>query len=129
MITVDELWTTQRLCAPGLLKIDVQGGELEVIKGALESMRYFEAVILEATFFDYFIGGSQFTETIGLMNAQGFVLYDIVDYLYRPIDNALSQVDLVFVRKEGMFRIHHVYATSEQREKQNSLFQRMHMDS
>jgi hypothetical protein len=36
--------------------------------------------------------------------------------LYRPLDDALAQVDAVFVQDHGPLRRHHRYATEPQRE-------------
>lgn len=52
------------------------------------------------------------------MKQHGFVAYDFCGFLYRPFDNALSQVDMVFVREQGLFRRSHVFATPEQRKVQ-----------
>ena len=45
--------------------------------------------------------------------------YDIYELQYRPLDHALSRVDVVLVKEDGQFRKFHHYATPEQRVKQN----------
>ena len=60
------------------------------------------------------------------MKERGFVLYDVLGYSYRLLDGAMSQVDLVFVQENGMFRKYHFYASKEQREAQNRLFAANH---
>ena len=122
LISIDEIVNCRQLSTPWLIKIDVQGAELDVLRGATESLKEAEVVILEVTFFDYFVGAGQFHEVVLFMSERGFVVYDIVDPLYRPIDNALSQVDIFFVKNEGMFRKRHIYATVEQRAKQDRVF-------
>jgi hypothetical protein len=42
--------------------------------------------------------------------------------MYRPLDGALSQFDLAFVKESGVFRQQHVYATPEQRRAQDARF-------
>ncbi len=49
------------------------------------------------------------------MRELGFATYNIVGRLYRPLDDALAQVDVVFVQEAGRFRKDHFYATPEQR--------------
>jgi hypothetical protein len=61
------------------------------------------------------------------MKSRGFVIYDISGLQYRPLDNALSQLDVAFVREDGLFRRLHYYATSEQREAQNRRI-RIHLE-
>jgi hypothetical protein len=53
------------------------------------------------------------------MKSHGFVAYDVFGFQYRPLDNALSQADIAFVREGGSFRQHHYYATRNQREQQD----------
>jgi hypothetical protein len=53
------------------------------------------------------------------MRSRGFVVYDLLESLYRPLDGALSQVNAVFVRRESVLRRHHYFATREQREEQD----------
>ena len=38
------------------------------------------------------------------MHEQGFVVYDILEGIFRPYDNALGQVDLVFAKANGPLR-------------------------
>jgi FkbM family methyltransferase len=114
-VTIDQLVSERSLQGPFLLKADVQGAELKALRGATETLRQAEAVILEVLLFGTLLGGPQMADVIAYMKSTGFVPYDIFGALYRPLDNALSQVDMVFVREQGMFRREHGYATREQR--------------
>jgi FkbM family methyltransferase len=117
-MTVDHLVKLNQLQAPFLLKIDTQGAELNVLSGYEENLRHTEFVLLEVSLFKFFERGDQLHDVIAFMKARGFVAYDICDLQYRPLDDALSQVDLVFVKEEGQFRRHHFYATFKQRQEQ-----------
>ena len=99
--------------------IDVQGAELDVLAGATETLRATECVVLEVSFFEFFHNGPLFHDVIAFMRERGFVAYDIFGFQYRPLDGALSQVDVAFVRETGEYRKHHFYATREQREQQD----------
>jgi hypothetical protein len=57
------------------------------------------------------------------MKGIGFVVYDIMGLQYRPLDCALSQADLAFVKESGPFRRTHFYATPSQRTEQNRRIQ------
>ncbi len=50
------------------------------------------------------------------MIEQGFVVYDISGGHNRLLDYALGQIDLVFVRENGGFRISFDFTSKEQRE-------------
>jgi hypothetical protein len=103
---------------PLLFKADVQGAELEVLAGAEQTLARCDAVILETTLFNTFENGPLLQEVIAYMAARDFCVYDITGYLYRPLDGALMQVDVIFVKRDSVFRRSHAYATAEQRKAQ-----------
>jgi FkbM family methyltransferase len=123
-VTLDELRSERGLKGPFLIKIDVQGAELDVLAGAADTLRETEYVVLEVSFFEFFRGGPLFHDVIAFMQAQGFVAYDVFGFQYRPLDGALSQADVSFVRDDGPFRKHHHYATREQRDEQDRSLKR-----
>jgi len=115
VVTIDQLCASRNLAGPCLMKVDVQGAELQVLAGATRTLQQTEAVILEVTLFDTLIGGPQLSDTVARMRQYGFAVYDIFGCNYRPLDNALCQVDMVFVQERGPFRQSHAFATPEQR--------------
>jgi len=98
-----------------LLKIDVQGAELDVLEGAASLLEKTEVIIMEVSLHPFFINGPEFTQVIKYMDARGFVAYDVFNNLYRPIDGALAQLDIVFVKQNGFMRQVSGFATSQQR--------------
>lgn len=116
VVPIDDLCSERSLGGPFLIKVDVQGAELQVIAGAIRTLEQTEVIILEVTLFGTMIGGPQLYDVVSKMEELGFVVYDIFGCNYRPYDNALAQVDMVFVRENGSFRKTHVFATPEQRE-------------
>jgi FkbM family methyltransferase len=117
-VTIDGLTEETGAAGPYLLKVDVQGAELEVLRGAEAMLRQTEYVILEVSFFRFFEGGPEFFDVITYMKSNGFVVYDIMALQYRPLDRALSQADVTFVKESGPFRNAHFYATPSQRAEQ-----------
>lgn len=104
---------------PYLLKVDVQGAELDVLEGAAGILDNTEYIILETTMFGTFKNGPQLSDVVEFMKKKGFVVYDIFGNTYRMLDDALNQVDLAFVKENGMFRRDHAFATADQRIKKN----------
>lgn len=121
-VALDFLVDDRGAIPPFLLKIDVQGAELDVLSGGERLLQSAEYVLLEVSFFEFFTGGPQFHDVVRFMHSRGFAAYDISDLQYRPLDNALSQVNIAFVKQKGFFREHHQYATPAQREEQNRAF-------
>lgn len=61
-----------------VLKIDVQGGELNVLSGASEQLRTsILAVVAEVAFVELYSGQACFNEVDGFMNGMGFSLFDL----------------------------------------------------
>jgi hypothetical protein len=121
-VTLDALVQKEHLHGSYLVKIDVQGAELDVLKGAEELCMHTECFILEVSLFRSFVHGADLYDVVVYMKERGFVVYDIASLLYRPFDNALCQMDIVFVRETGPLRSFLGYATPEQREQQNKKF-------
>lgn len=124
-VTIDELVTSRKLAGPFFVKIDAQGYELEVLRGGVDIvLPQTEALILEVSMFQFFAEGPQLADVVAALREYGFAAYDIVDLQYRPLDTALSQVDMVFCRTDGSLRSDHRYANAEQRAAQNERFRR-----
>jgi len=117
MICLDETLEEKRLGGPYLIKVDVQGAELEVLEGAQKILPEAEVVVLEVSMFEFMVGAPQFYEVVLYMKQHGFVAYDIIPGWNRPSDKALGQVDILFVKEDGQFRQDHSFSSWEQREK------------
>jgi FkbM family methyltransferase len=120
--TLDDLCADER--PPFLLKLDLQGAELEALQGGERTLARTEMVILEVSFFRAIRTAPLFHEVTAFMKKKGFVVYDIAGISYRPLDGALCQADIAFVRETGIFRTSDAYATPKQREQQNEKFTR-----
>ncbi len=113
-IRVDDLVQNNNCIPPFLFKIDVQGAELDVLEGAKLTIAETEAVILEVSFFEFMQGAPVFYDVVHYMKMKGFAVWDILPGWNRPLDDALGQVDIVFVKENGIFRKDHSYSTVEQ---------------
>ncbi len=116
-IRIDDVCEDKGLKGPYLIKVDVQGAELDVLKGATNIINNVEVVILEVSLFKLYQGGPQFYDVIEYMYKKGFVVYDIFGGQYRQFDNALIQLDVAFVKEKGPFRVHHFVDIKADREK------------
>lgn len=121
-VTLDRLVARQQARPPYLIKVDVQGAELDVLKGADVTLTQADYVLLEVSLFHFFKDGPSFGDVVAYMKDKGFVPYDLYEMQYRPLDHALAQVDIAFVKADGEFRKTHAYARPEQRAEQNRRF-------
>lgn len=103
-VPLDDLVSELGFTGPFVLKADVQGAEIEVLSGASRVLEDTDAVALEVSFFEFFAGAPQVAEVVGFMKERGFVPYDVVGGHERPLDGALAQLDVVFVRQDGVCR-------------------------
>ena len=71
-ITLDSAVLAKKLPLPDLIKIDVQGAELDILKGAEETLKTVQHVILGLQMIEYNRGGPLHNEVIAYMSTQGF---------------------------------------------------------
>jgi FkbM family methyltransferase len=86
-----------------LLKLDVQGSEIEILRGAAEVLPQITAVIAEVSLVNYNLGAPQFAEITQFMREQGFVVYDIAGM--RRFGKMMGQLDIIFLRDDSPLRM------------------------
>jgi FkbM family methyltransferase len=98
--TVDAILQRKGLPNPDFIKLDVQGFELEVLRGATAALHYAEFCLLEVSFLQ--LDDSPLVlEVLNYMDSKGFQAYDICQFMRRPFDKALFQIDLLFIKKNS----------------------------
>jgi FkbM family methyltransferase len=94
---LDTLVAREKLPAPDLIKIDVQGAELEVLAGAAETLGAAGALLVEVSLVDYNRGGPLAAQVIGAIDRLGFRCADLCE-VHRSAHDFVLQLDLLFVR-------------------------------
>ena len=109
IVRLDELLSSFE--TPALVKIDVQGAELNVLRGMAATsggggmLPKIDIIIVETSLIATLKGEApEFAAVCRFLNDEGFVLFDIVGAIRRPLDNALAQVDAVFVPENSRLR-------------------------
>lgn len=93
-----------------LLKLDVQGLELEILKGGKNTLMKSAAVLLEVALLDIYANSPLANDVMFFMKENSFVLYDICSAdIRRPADNALWQTDFLFVKEDSTLRLNKLY--------------------
>lgn len=87
-----------------LLKLDVQGYELEVLRGAEGALQGVDAVLAEVNLLDIHADVPLFADVTAWLRDRGFVAFDICGLTRRPLDRALWQADVVFVPLDSPLR-------------------------
>jgi len=96
--TVDDLVRQHNMPGPYLLKLDTHGFEAAILEGARETMAQAGMLIIEAYNFTLCPGALRFYELCQFLEPRGFRCVDMFDLMIRPGDNALWQMDMVFLR-------------------------------
>lgn len=84
------------------LKIDVQGAELEVLRGGAETLARAQLVQLEVAISSYNEGAPTMLEVLSFMDERGFIPVDISSET--RINDCLVQIDILFAKKDSGLR-------------------------
>ena len=93
--TLDSVISEFNLPTPNLLKIDTQGSELDILKGATSIINNVELVYLECPIIQYNEGAPSIGEYINYMKEKRFVPYDVLE-IHRS-EEVLLQIDILFI--------------------------------
>lgn len=86
--------------AVDMLKLDLQGYELEALAGAQKTLPLCQAVVLEVSFVQFQLGMPLAIDVFGFMRSAGFTIYDILALTHRPLDGRMAQADVMFLRND-----------------------------
>jgi len=96
--TLDALAAAEGFGTPDFIKLDVQGYELEVLRGAAHCLQTAEFVLLETSIRQYNLGSPLLHDVLVWMAANGFHVDEIFD-ISRDREGVLVQIDLLFRRE------------------------------
>lgn len=94
---LDTLLRDEPLPSPVLLKLDLQGFELEALKGAVETLQRTDYVLLEASFEQVYQGEPLFDELYAFLRQAGFRFLQPLDVL-EGATGEIVQMDVLFGR-------------------------------
>ena len=99
--TLDALLAGTPFARPRLLKIDVQGHDLDVLIGGQRTLESVEALIVELSLIRLHATAPDLRTAIDWLDDHGFKLFDLAGLIRRPVDDALWQCDAVFVAHDS----------------------------
>jgi hypothetical protein len=94
--TLDRLAMLHDLPDPDLIKVDVQGAELDVLRGGTDVLGKAKVVLLECPVVDYNQGAPTMHEYLRFMDERGFTVLDFLDRIWQG--GRMIHVDVLFVR-------------------------------
>jgi len=83
-----------------LIKMDVQGSEMDIIKGSPTLFKNSTFVLLEMQVYNYNMKAPLIGDMMGYMNEIGYQMHDLFDLLY--VENVLINVDGLFINKSKL---------------------------
>jgi len=99
MGTIDGWIEEYQLKQPYIIKLDVHGFEIPILKGAERALQYTDALIIEVYTFNLSEDSLTFPDMCKYLDTKGFRCVGLADPINRKADNALWQMDLFFIRK------------------------------
>jgi FkbM family methyltransferase len=86
------------LSGPMCVKIDVQGGELEVLEGLGETLAQVDVIIIEAPFEHAYEGAANFDDIYRYLTARDFEYRGAIGQLNSPTTGHVRQEDAIYIR-------------------------------
>jgi len=96
---LDDWRTAHGIPAPDLLKLDLQGYEIEALRGAPDTLRDARFVVSEVSFAEFYVAQPLFTDVVKFLAEQGLFLHALG--YNTPAGAPLIQHDLLFSRRRS----------------------------
>lgn len=84
-----------------MLKLDVQGYELEVLRGAENTLKHVQTIQIEVSFVELYRGEPLFFEVMNWMDRHSFDIYSIESGFIEPVTGQRLQADCFYRRRSG----------------------------
>jgi FkbM family methyltransferase len=98
--TLDDLVEKYPVPGPFMIKLDTHGVEIPILSGAGKTLKQTNAIVVEAYNFTFGGPAVPFWDLCRYMLELGFRPLDVFDLLYREVDGAFWQFDLLFARSD-----------------------------
>lgn len=99
--TLDHYFESNTIVRPAMLKIDVQGAEMFVLKGAKNVLENIDIVFCEINFVETYNNCVLFNELNSFLYERGFILSGMENVSQSTVDGSFLQADAYFVRNKS----------------------------
>ncbi|NUN63519.1 FkbM family methyltransferase [Pseudanabaena biceps] len=97
VVCLDDYVSNFNLPLPDLIKLDIQGYELEAMRGAIKCLNHATFIICEVSFVEFYKGQALFPEIVSFLSDHNFMFYALG--ANTPIGQKISQTDVLFVKQ------------------------------
>lgn len=98
---LDTIVKKNALAGPFIVKIDVEGAEMDVLRGATETLKKAEALIVETPVVLRKENASSFAGIASYLHGKGFAVFDISEMSYQPKTGFLNLANSIFIRRDN----------------------------
>ncbi len=99
MQRLDDVVSAERLPDASLIKIDAQGAELKILRGAKQALASAQLVYLEMPVMQYNCGAPSFDSVLNELLDYGYFPYALLDHHHHA--NVLVQTDMLFINRSA----------------------------
>jgi FkbM family methyltransferase len=100
-LRLDTVVSRDKLPLPDLIKLDIQGAEIDALSGASACLQHCQVIIAETALVASYEGAPLMADLIAWLRERGFFCTDIAEVHRRGERGDLIEVDLVFVTQDG----------------------------
>jgi len=95
MVRLDDYIVLKNIPLPDLMKLDVEGFEMEVLSGALKCMKHCRFIILEVSFIERHIGQPLFHDIVHFMGQHNYTVHAFPNRMH--LAQPISMADVLFI--------------------------------
>ena len=96
--TLDKFFEDYNINSVDLMKVDTQGAEELVLEGGQASLHKINVLILEVSFYDYYVHKASFTDVEKYLLPAGFELFSILEISNNPMNGRTDWVEVLYKR-------------------------------
>ena len=97
--TLDHVDQTTNFPTIDLLKIDVQGAESQVLKGARKVLEKTKNILVEISLYDFYESKTSFIDIETITSTHGFSLFTFTEISYNPMNGRIDWVNALYTRQ------------------------------
>ena len=98
-ITLNKYISAKKIKFIDILKIDTQGHEIEVIKGAKKNLDKIGIIVVSILFYDFYMKKRVSFFEIEKVLKDNFIFHDLAHFYQNPKNNSIDHVEAIYVNK------------------------------